>query len=309
METVLITGGTGMVGRAITTYLLANGYKVIILTRSPSSQKSNTPFVDYAAWNIDTQTIDINALQNADHIIHLAGAGVVDKKWTPAYKLEIQNSRTESSKLIIHTLKNNPNKVKTIVSASAIGWYGEDTTKHEKAFVETDAAASGFLGETCKLWEQSIEPVEALQKRLVKLRIGIVLSNDGGALAEFKKPIKFGIAAILGSGKQVVSWVHIDDLCRLFINAIENNQLSGSYNAVAPNPVTNKTLTIELAKKMKGNFFIPLYVPAFILKIMLGDRSIEVLKSATVSCEKIAKTGFPFLYPTINVAFKQLCKA
>ena len=308
METVLITGGTGMVGKAITTHLLANGYKVIILTRQLPVTKNKISAVEYALWDVYAQTIDITALQKADYIIHLAGAGVVDKKWTPAYKLEIQNSRTESSKLIIHTLNNNVNKVKTIVSASAIGWYGEDTFTHEKSFVETDKAAAGFLGETCQLWEQSIEPVEALQKRLVKLRIGIVLSNDGGALAEFKKPIRLGVAGILGNGKQIVSWIHIDDLCRLFINALENDQLSGSYNAVAPAPVTNKTLTIELAKKMKGKFFIPLHVPAFILKVMLGDRSIEVLKSVTVSSEKIVKTGFTFLYPTINLALKQLCK-
>ena len=308
METVLITGGTGMVGKAITTHLLANGYKVIILTRQLPVTKNKASAVEYALWDINAQTIDITALQKADYIIHLAGAGVVDKKWTPAYKLEIQNSRTESSKLIIHTLHNNVNKVKAIVSASAIGWYGEDTFKHEKSFVETDKPSAGFLGKTCQLWEQSIEPVEALQKRLVKLRIGIVLSNDGGALAEFKKPIRLGVAGILGNGKQVVSWIHIDDLCRLFINAVENDQLYGSYNAVAPNPVTNKTLTIELAKKMKGKFFIPLHVPAFILKVMLGDRSIEVLKGATVSSEKIVKTGFTFLYPTINLALKQLCK-
>ena len=308
METVLITGGTGMVGKAITTHLLAKEYKVIILTRQLPVTKNKVSAVEYALWDVNAQTIDITALQKADYIIHLAGAGVVDKKWTPAYKLEIQNSRTESSKLIIHTLNNNVNKVKTIVGASAIGWYGEDTFTHEKSFVETDKAAAGFLGETCQLWEQSIEPVEALQKRLVKLRIGIVLSNDGGALAEFKKPIRLGVAGILGNGKQIVSWIHIDDLCRLFINALENDQLSGSYNAVAPAPVTNKTLTIELAKKMKGKFFIPLHVPAFILKVMLGDRSIEVLKSVTVSSEKIVKTGFTFLYPTINLALKQLCK-
>ncbi len=309
METVLITGGTGMVGVAITKHLLANGYKVIILTRQLPANKNKIQFVDYAVWNPNNQTIDITALQKADYIIHLAGAGVVDKKWTASYKLEIQNSRTESSKLILLALSNNSNKVKTIVSASAIGWYGADSSENKKAFEENDLSAEGFLGETCLLWEQSIDPVEALQKRLVKLRLGIVLSNDGGALAEFKKPIKLGIAGILGSGKQIISWIHIDDLCRLFINALENNLLSGSYNAVAPEPVTNKTLTIELAKKMKGKFFIPMHVPAIILKIMLGERSTEVLKSTTVSCDKIKKTGFTFLYPTIDSALKQLCKA
>jgi uncharacterized protein (TIGR01777 family) len=307
MQTVLITGGTGMVGKAIATLLLDKGYHVIVLTRKAPVENPRKPGIEYALWNIKAQTIDINALQKADHIIHLAGAGVVDKKWTAAYKQEIQESRTESSKLIIDALKNNPNKVKTVVSASAIGWYGEDAVRGAKAFVETDAAAKGFLGETCQLWEQSVAPVEELDKRLVKVRTGIVLSNEGGALAEFKKPVNFGIAGILGNGKQVVSWIHIDDLCRLYIYAIENEQLSGSYNAVAPEPVTNKTLTIELAQKMKGKFFIPLHVPSFILKIMLGDRSIEVLKSTTVSCAKIKQTGFSFLYPTINAALEQLC--
>jgi len=251
------------------------------------------------------------ALQEADYIIHLAGAGVVEKKWTAAYKKEIQESRTESSRLIIDALKNNPdsyrNKVKAIISASAIGWYGADT-EPVKPFTEDAAADVSFLGQTCKLWEAGIEPVTSLGKRLVKLRIGIVLSNDGGALAEFKKPLKFGIAAILGNGKQMVSWVHIDDLCNLFIAGIENENLSGSYNAVAPNPVSNKVLTITLAKAIKGKFYIPMPVPAFVLKIMMGQRSIEVLKSTTVSCKKILDTGFKFTYNDIEIALAELAK-
>ena len=174
--------------------------------------------------------------------------------------------------------------------------------------METDKPATDFLGETCKLWEESIEPVQQLGIRLVKLRTGIVLSNDGGALTEFKKPIKMGIAGILGNGKQMVSWIHIDDLCRLFIAAIENDLMSGSYNAVAPAPVSNKDLTMELATLMKGKFFIPAHVPAFVLNVMLGESSIEVLKSTTVSCEKIRQTGFNFLYPDIKQALQQLCK-
>ena len=295
-----------MVGKALTATLIEKGYRVIVLTRQMPSQKLVTPNIEYAIWNVNAQTIDMDAVQKADHIIHLAGAGVVDKKWTDEYKEEIQKSRTESSKLIINSLKNNFNKVTTVVSASAIGWYGEDIDK-AKLFVETAPAANGFLGETCQLWEQSIQPVEALNKRLVILRTGIVLSNSGGALAEFKKPIRFGVAGIIGNGKQVVSWIHIDDLCRLFINAIENEKLSGTYNAVAPEPVTNKTLTIALAKKMNGKLFIPVKVPSFVLKIMLGDRSIEVLKSTSVSCAKIKQTGFTFFFPTIDMALQQLC--
>ena len=297
-----------MIGKCLTNHLTDKGYQVIILSRQAAPKHSANLKVEYALWNVEEQTIDIGAIQKADHIIHLAGAGVVDKKWTDAYKKEIRDSRTESSKLIITALKNNTNKVKSVVSASAIGWYGADDEKVTKAFLETDAAANDFLGNTCKLWEQSIEPVEALNIRLVKLRTGIVLGKKGGALVEFKKPLYVGVAAILGSGKQVVSWIHIDDLCRAYVSAIENENISGSYNAVAPVPVTNKKLTIELAETLNGKLFIPVKVPDIALKLMMGDRSIEVLKSTTVSCEKIQETGFTFLYPTIDVALQQLCK-
>ena len=306
MQTVLITGGTGLVGKAITNTLITKGYNVIILTRDVSSKK-NRPGISYAGWDVAKQGIDLAALESADYIIHLAGAGVVDKRWTDAYKTEIVESRTESGRLIYKALKNNPNKVKAVVSASAIGWYGADTNP-VKSFTETDKADENFLGNTCMLWEQSIEPVEGLGKRLVKLRIGIVLSNGGGALVEFKKPLGFGVAAILGNGKQIVSWVHIDDLCALFIAGIENENLSGSYNAVAPDPVSNKTLTIQLAKALKKSFYLPLYVPAFVLKIMMGQSSIEVLKSTTVSCKKILDTGFQFTFITIDAALNDLAK-
>jgi len=253
----------------------------------------------------------MTAVQAADHIVHLAGAGVVAQKWTEAYKKEIVESRTESSRLIVSALKDDSgsfkNRVRTVVSASAIGWYGADKDP-AIPFTETDAAAAGFLGQTCKHWEQSIEPVTGLGKRLVILRTGIVLSNDGGALAEFKKPVRFGAAAILGNGKQVVSWIHIDDLCSMFIAAIENEKMQGAYNAVAPEPVSNKQLTLTLAKTMKGNLFIPIHVPAFVLKLIMGQRSMEVLKSTTVSCKKIMDTGFLFVYRTIEQALENLVK-
>lgn len=306
MQTVLISGGTGMVGQQLTKHLLAQGYQVILLTRKIPLQKAVNPNISYALWNIAAQTIDTQALQKATHLVHLAGAGVVDKKWTKAYKDEIVNSRTESSTLLVKAFRKNVHSIKTVVSASAIGWYGEDASPNSAGFVETDTAAAGFLGDTCKRWEESIEPVEQLGIRLVKFRIGIVLSNVGGALSEFKKPLRLGVAGILGSGKQKVSWIHIDDLCRLFMEAIQNEQLSGSYNAVAPNPVTNEQLTIELAHQLRGKFYIPLHVPKFVLKIMLGERSIEVLKSTTVDCGKIKKTGFTFLYPSIVAALHQL---
>ena len=304
MHTILITGGTGLVGKALSAHLVSKGHQVIILTRTLPKEKKDGP-IQFALWNVKKQTIDLQALQSADYIVHLAGAGVVDKKWTDEYKKEILTSRTESSALLVNSLKTNSHKVKAIVSASAIGWYGEDK-QAGFAFTEDDPADAGFLGETCRLWEDSIEPVTQLGIRVCKIRTGIVLSNDGGALAEFKKPIALGVAGILGNGKQIVSWIHITDLCRIFEHAIVKDDLHGAYNAVAPAPVSNKELTMQLAQLMKGSFFIPMHVPGFVLKLMLGTRSVEVLKSTTVSCKKIQQSGFTFLYPGIKPALQEL---
>ena len=307
MQTVLITGGTGLVGKKLIKHLAKKEYKTIILTRSLEGKKS-TAETAFALWDVRKQTLDISAVQKADFIIHLAGAGVVDKKWTEAYRKEILDSRTKSSELIINTLKNNSHAVKAIVSASATGWYGEDKIAGH-FFSEVEQPANDFLGETCRLWEQSIEGAQDLNIRVCKLRTGIVLSRDGGALAEFTKPVKFGVAGILGSGKQIVSWIHIDDLCRLYISAMENSAMEGSYNAVAPETISNKNLILQLAQRLKGKFFIPMHVPEFILKIMMGSRSTEVLKSTTVSNMKIKNTGFTFLYPSIQAAFNNLIAA
>lgn len=309
MQTILLTGGTGLVGKALSQRLLKKGFRIIILTRKIPVNATPTEGVQYALWNVKEKKIDVAAVQKADHIIHLAGAGVVEKRWTASYKQEILESRTQSSALITDTLKKHENKVQTLVSASAIGWYGADTPASLATGFSEDAPASNdFLGDTCMQWEQSVDEATAMGKRVVKLRTGIVLSNDGGALTEFKKPVKFGLATILGSGRQMVSWIHIDDLCRMYTEAVQNPHMQGAYNAVAPHPVSNKTLTLELAKMVKGKFFIPVYAPSFALKLILGESSIEVLKSCTVSCQKIKQTGFAFLYPTIEPALQQLCK-
>ena len=305
MPTVIITGGTGLVGKALGHALLAKGYHIIILTRTlPSTDHSPQSIkgIQYAKWDIESQTIDENAIASADYIIHLAGAGVADKRWTKKRKQEIVDSRVKSCKLLADSLKTISNKVKAVVSASAIGWYGPDRIlPNPTPFAESDPADESFLGSTCRQWEESIEPVTQSGKRLVKLRIGIVLSKDGGALKEFIKPLKFAVAAILGSGKQIISWIHIDDLVQLFITAMEIETWQGTYNAVAPNPVSNKELTLQLAKSRK-KFFIPIHVPTFILKIMLGEMSVEILKSATVSSQKVQKAGFQFSFPTIKDA-------
>lgn len=298
-----------MIGRAITKALLEKNYKVIILSRSARDKHGQDENISYALWNVEQQTINEEAIGKADYIIHLAGEGIADKRWSNKRKQQIRDSRVKGGELLSKALKDLPNKVKAVVCASAIGWYGEDPAiPNSNPFVETAQADNGFLGQTCLEWEKSTEPIAELGKRVVKYRTGIVLSNDGGALKEFEKPLRLGIAAILGSGKQVISWIHIDDLVRLYITAIESDDMRGVFNAVAPRPVSNKELTLQLARTKKGSFFIPLYVPSFVLKAVLGEMSIEVLKSTTVSCDKIHYNGFTFLFPAIETALNDLNK-
>lgn len=308
MSTVLISGGTGLIGSNLTRHLLKKKYYVIILTRD-AKKKSDDPNIKYSYWNVKEGKIDEAVVNECDHIVHLAGAGVMDKGWSEEYKKIIVESRTASAELIISVLFKKNHQLKSFVSASAIGWYGrEDKISIDHAFVETDLPANDFLGETCVLWEAAVKSVEELGVRLVKLRTGIVLSKEGGAFTEFEKPLQFGVAAIFGKGKQMISWIHIDDLCRMYESSIENSHLSGSYNAVSPNPVSQKEFMIHLAKKMRNRFYTPIHIPQFLLKLFLGKRSAEILKSANVSCKKIKSTGFTFLYPTLESALGNLLK-
>jgi uncharacterized protein (TIGR01777 family) len=304
MATVLITGGTGLIGTALTKELLKKDYDVIILTRFPEKHTA-TSKLSYAGWNIEEKFINEKAIAKADYIIHLAGTNVGEHRWTKKGKKQIVESRTKSAALLVKALTRNANSVKAIISASAIGWYGPDSdNQNANGFVETDPNAEDFLGTTCKEWEQSIDPIADLKIRLVKLRTGVVIANEG-MIKEFKKPLRFGIATILGNGKQVISWISIEDIVRLYISAIEKENLSGVYNAVAPYPVSNKELVMQLARNVRGKFFVPVFIPSFILKLVLGEMSIEVLKSATVSCKKIKGTGFTFTCPSIKSAIQK----
>ena len=312
MSTIVITGGSGLIGTALMNHLTERGHEVIILTRGIGGNKIGKALVSktdtkvtYACWDIDKNFIEPGVIEKADYIIHLAGAGVADKRWSAKRKKEIVESRTKSGALIVKALHETKHKVKGLICASGIGWYGPDQDPH-RAFIETDPPDPAFLGETCRQWEESTSGLNDINIRRVVFRIGLVFSKEGGALTEFKKPVKYGIAAILGNGRQVVSWIHVDDLCRLILHAIEKDALNGIYNVVSPQPVTNKNLTIQLAQKMRDKFFIPIYVPVFVLKIMVGEMSIEVLKSTTVSSKKIKETGFTFLYPTLEAAIPAL---
>jgi len=299
MATVVITGGTGMIGTALSKLLIERGYNVIILSRNPKPKTEN-PKLSYAAWHPDKQTIDAAAIEKADYIVNLAGAGVGDKRWTDKRKKEIINSRVDSAATLVKALKEIPNKVKAVIQASGVDWYPADPAiPNRRPFVETDAPGDHFLGKVCIDWEESIKPIT---QRLVIVRTGLVVSKFGGAIDRFEKPVRFGMAAILSSGEQIISWIHIEDLCRFYLFAIGNENIQGLYNAVAPEPVSNKTIMLELAQLITGKFYVPIHVPAFALKMLYGELGATLLKSTTVSSAKISATGFQFLFPSIEPA-------
>ena len=304
MATVMISGGTGMIGTALTKELVSRHHDVIILTRDQSGLQ---PYkgVSYAEWSPEKQIIKKEGIEKSDFIVHLAGANLAEGRWTRKRKKEIVDSRVKSGELIVKALKEIPNSVRAVVSASAIGYYGADPQiPNPEAFTESDAPANDFLGTVAQQWEKAIGQVAATGKRLVILRTGVVMSREGGAYPEFKKPLRFGIATILATGRQMISWISIDDLVRIYTEAIEKEQWNGIYNAVAPSPVNNKQLVLEIARQQR--VYVPFYVPAFVLKAVLGEMSIEVLKSATVSAEKIQHQGYQFLHPTIEQAIRKL---
>jgi len=301
MATISITGGTGTIGRTLGQFLLDKGHQVIVLCRAVPKNKQKG--IQYALWNPYKRELDATSLANTEYLINLAGAGVADKRWTSSRKQEIAESRIASGETLVQFLQTKPNVVKGIISMSAIGWYGPD---RGKIFSEEDPAYDDFLGATCKAWEQSIAPVSALGKRLVILRTGIVLTKEGGALPEFTKPVQFGVAPILGSGKQMISWIHVQDLCRMIEWGMEHEEIKGIFNAVSPHPVNNKTMMLTIARILRGRFFIPIPVPAFVLKLMLGEMSIEVLKSATASSKKAEDAGFAFRFDQLEKALEDL---
>jgi uncharacterized protein len=295
MKNILITGGSGMIGQKITEQLLRDGYNVAWLSRSEDHGDQKI-FI----WDVKKKTIDPEAVKWADGIIHLAGAGVADKRWTEERKKIILNSRLESTQLLFDAIRVEEDKPKVIVSASAVNYYGMDTG--DKVLTEEDKPGEAFLSEVVKKWEHEVKRFESLHIRTVMLRIGIVLSLEGGALPELLKP---PVTAPLGTGKQYMSWIHISDLARMFRYALFTDQLHGPYNAGGPKPVSNRELT-EKAAKLKGKPFINVGVPAFGLKLFLGEMADMVIGGNKMSSSKIQSSGFKFRYSTIDDALGQL---
>jgi uncharacterized protein len=295
---ILITGGSGMIGSRLTTLLTERGHDVAHLSRSKKENKIKT-----FLWNPDANEVDEDALKNAEVIVHLAGAGVADKRWNGKWKNEILLSRTRSTALLREMLQKQKHDVETFICASGIGIYGLKDDGDE--FIESDKPGTDFMASVATAWEREVDKIDNPGVRIVKLRIGVVLSDKGGALMKLAQPVKLLVGAPLGSGEQWVNWIHIDDLCRIFIKAIEDPVLQGVYNAVAPHPVTNKTLTKAIAKALKKPLWLP-PIPRFIIRIIAGEVSGIVLNGGRVSSKKIENAGFVFHFTKVENALAEL---
>jgi uncharacterized protein len=297
---ILVTGATGLIGSRLLPMFRERGHDVAHIGR----QKTETEHAGFI-WDIQKHYLDPRALENVDTIIHLAGAGIADKPWTEARKREILESRTHSTRLLFQELKKRNHQVKTFVAASAIGYYGFESG--ERMLTETDPPGNDFLADVVRKWEAEVDQIETLGVRVVKVRIGIVLSNDGGALKEMAKPVRFSVGAPLGKGTQGISWIHIDDLCRIFVHVVENSELTGAFNGAGPYPVTNRELTEAIAKTLGKRILLP-PVPAFVMRLLLGEMADLVLKGSRVSSQKIQDTGFRFQFNTLESALSDLLK-
>lgn len=297
-KTILIAGGTGLVGTRLSTLLVEKGHAVRLLTRTP---KGENQFV----WDPAQGTIDERALEGVDAVINLAGAGIADKRWTPERKRLLIDSRVQSADTLREALKHVEQTPGIYVSASAIGYYGNSG---EKRMDERDAPVEDtFMVNCCQQWEGAAEKVGAMGLRTVIFRIGIVLAKDGGALPEVERPLKFGIGSYFADGQAWWSWIHIDDLCRMFLWAMENENVEGVYNAVAPFPERNLDLVKKMAQAMDRRvLYIP--APAFALRTALGEMSAVILNSNLVSGDKIMTEGFVFRHPKAEEALEEISK-
>lgn len=294
MAKILITGGTGLLGQAITRALLNNNHEVVFLsTRKNYTQNK----VEVFHWNIAEAFIDEKAFEGVEGVIHLAGTSVAGKRWTDQVKKDIIDSRVNTSQLLLQYISRYGKEIKTFIGASAIGIYGGESVGVLK---EQSPKGDDFLAEVCKEWEAQYDLPKDIRK--VVFRIGIVLAKKGGALTEMMKTLPFFVG-VLGDGKQIYSWIHIDDLANAFVHAVEQEKMVGTFNLVSPNTCSQKMIAQEIAE-VKNSFTVP--TPKLALQLVLGEMSQVVLMSQNCSAEKLLATGFKFSYPTIDVAIKNL---
>jgi uncharacterized protein (TIGR01777 family) len=299
MSKILITGGTGLLGKTISEILLKNDHNVVWLSREPGDYKDITKF----KWDLSKNYIDEKAFEGVESIIHLAGAPIADKRWTNSYKKEIIDSRVKSSNLLFNYISKNNYPIKNFIGGSAMGYYGSGIS--EKIFTEENAAGSDFLAESCILWEKSYEPFIQKGIRTVIIRTGVVLSKHEGAYAKMAPPFKLGFGAAVASGKQYFPWIHVNDIANIFIYALQNQNTQGIYNGVSSEFINNKDFSRQLATSFNKPFFMP-NVPGFLLKIVMGEASIMLTGGLKISNEKIKKTGFKFEFETAKEALQSL---
>jgi uncharacterized protein len=300
IKTILITGGTGLVGKQLVNLLLQKGYKIHLLIRGDKTLES--PNIRTFKWDVYKREIDNDCITGVDAIIHLGGEGIAGKRWTDERKKQIIESRTESIKMIYGLLKKNNHQVAHVVSASAVGYYGD---RGNETLTEASLPSKDFLAETCIAWEEAVDEGEKLGLRVAKMRSGIILDKKGGVLPQMDKPLKFGFGMIPGKGDQWISWIHINDVLNAYIYALENENMKGVYNMVAPEPVSVESMIHAIAEAMKRSpVFV--HVPEFALKIAIGEMSLMVLESTKATAEKIKKAGLPFEYPAIGEALSEI---
>jgi len=296
---ILITGGSGLVGSKLTQMLTDKGIAVVWLGRKAGLKNG---IVCYK-WDYKTNYIDKKAFEGVTHVIHLAGAGVFDKRWSESYRKEIYDSRIKTTELLVQHISEIP-QLKAFIGGSAIGIYGNSL--QTTLLDETASSGNDFLAKVTVDWENVALAFELSNIRTVTIRIGIVLAKEGGALEAITKPIKLYIGSPLATGEQIISWIHIEDLCSIFIKAIEDENMKGVYNGVAPTPVSNKVFTKAAATILKKPLLLP-NVPAFVLNVVLGNqKACSVVQGIPVSALKIQHAGLKFRYPTIESALSNL---
>lgn len=298
METVLLTGGTGAVGTTLVQMLHEAGYAVIVLSRGDTT----IPNAEVVPWNAEGD-VPATAMAKASYIIHLAGAPIMDKKWTAERKQEILNSRVKMGERLYASAKQNNATLKAYITASAVGIYGAETTG--EVYYESSLPASDFLGEVSSKWEAVADKFQAMGVRTVKIRSGIVLSEGGGVVAQLLPLFKLGLGSAIGSGNQPFPWIHVKDLCGIFLNGLQDPKMAGAYNAVAPTHSTNKEFSKTMAVVLKKPFWFP-NIPAGIMRLILGSRAILVLAGNRVSARKIVAAGYQFRYSDLAAALQNL---
>nr|WP_314897296.1 TIGR01777 family oxidoreductase [uncultured Flavobacterium sp.] len=297
-KNILISGGSGFIGKHLTNLLIEKGFSVSILSRS---DRKSTTDISYFKWDVLNLTIDEAAVLNADYVIHLAGENIAEKRWTAKRKAAIVDSRVQSIQLIYSVLKKSNKKLDAFVSASAVGIYG--AVNGEEICTEETPPAHDFLGSTCQKWEGAIDFIENLHIRTVKIRTGLVLGKNDGFLKKLVPLFKYRLGSVLGSGKQYMPWIHVNDLCNVYLEAIVNAEMNGPYNAAINDNTTNAIFSKTLARVFGYSIWLP-NVPAFVLRLAMGEMSKIVLNGRRVSSEKLEKLGFQFQFTNLEQALR-----